>query len=354
LLNDSAHCGTCAATCAPLETCTGGRCECAHTLCSGSCVKLDSDPKNCGSCGRDCLGGGCVDGECEAIPVVLDDSAVAIAVDATSVYWQSPANNDIRKANLDGSNEVSLAAAPYPSGPKSIAVSGSTIYWGSNYGIWMAPIDGSAAGTRVWKDVADALAVDATHLYFTDEDVGVYRADLDGSNPTLIAAGKQGREFVLADGVIYWAQYAFAGPGQILRVGTDGTGQQILAQSAAVSTNEYMAGTIALYGASLYFGGYYGGTLAYTGIFSEALNGSPLRTLVQARPEKLLADDRSVYWAETGNLWRVANTGGQPRLVASVPLIGRGCCTFEDLVQDDAFVYFCTDTTAGGIWKVAK
>jgi hypothetical protein len=289
---------------------------------------------------------------------VLDDSAVAIAVDGTSVYWHSPAHGDIRKANLDGSNEVSLAPSPFVSGNEAIAVNGSSVYWGTDYALFMAPTDGSAAGSSavslvVRRGNTDAIAFDATHVYWTDDGAGVYRANLDGSNATLIATGQQGRDFVIDGSVIYWAQYAYNGPAQILRVGTDGTGQAVLAQAASTGGN-YEPGPLDLHGTTLYFGGYYGGTLRYSGIFSEDLNGSPLRLLAVATPEKILVDDQSIYWSAGTDLLRIPNTGGEPHIVASVPPIGRSCCSFEDLVQDDAFVYFCTDTTAGGIWKVAK
>ncbi len=43
---------------------------CALTTCSGLCVDLKSDPKNCGACGSDCSGGECIGGSCRLAPKV--------------------------------------------------------------------------------------------------------------------------------------------------------------------------------------------------------------------------------------------------------------------------------------------
>ena len=47
----------------------GGACVCPSgsglTSCESACVNLTSDSKNCGACGRDCLGGVCQNGACQ-------------------------------------------------------------------------------------------------------------------------------------------------------------------------------------------------------------------------------------------------------------------------------------------------
>ena len=72
--SDVLHCGNCDTKCATTETCVEGVCtpsevNCsddpdadATTLCWGTCVDLDSDAQNCGTCGNACL----ADQACEA------------------------------------------------------------------------------------------------------------------------------------------------------------------------------------------------------------------------------------------------------------------------------------------------
>jgi hypothetical protein len=52
-------------------------------------VNLESDPKNCGACGRDCLGGICSSGKCQpfVIATTTDSQVPWLTVDATHVLW---------------------------------------------------------------------------------------------------------------------------------------------------------------------------------------------------------------------------------------------------------------------------
>ena len=71
----------------PDSTAVDGSSETATGSCNGA--KIASDPKNCGACGHDCLGGACTGGTCA--PVQLGSSSDApileVVVDATRVLW---------------------------------------------------------------------------------------------------------------------------------------------------------------------------------------------------------------------------------------------------------------------------
>jgi hypothetical protein len=73
---DRENCGACGQDCGPGFVCAAGTCcdpltqhcgveECVspYVNCGGNCVLLDTDPNNCGACGRVCAGG-CENGEC--------------------------------------------------------------------------------------------------------------------------------------------------------------------------------------------------------------------------------------------------------------------------------------------------
>ena len=67
-LNTPENCGTCGQVCAADEVCSNGNCQSSCdeglTLCSGSCVDLNSAPNHCGVCGQICTGE-CFLGECK-------------------------------------------------------------------------------------------------------------------------------------------------------------------------------------------------------------------------------------------------------------------------------------------------
>ncbi len=79
---DATHCGASCTAC-PLPpnataTCTGNACGFSCTTGFADCnldpkdgceSKLDSDPRNCGACGRSCDGGTCATGACKAAPI---------------------------------------------------------------------------------------------------------------------------------------------------------------------------------------------------------------------------------------------------------------------------------------------
>lgn len=70
--SDPANCGGCGRSCGECEVCNGGTCEpvCAagQTCCDGTCIVTLADPANCGECGRAC---GecehCYEGQCESL-----------------------------------------------------------------------------------------------------------------------------------------------------------------------------------------------------------------------------------------------------------------------------------------------
>jgi hypothetical protein len=56
----------------------------------GCSLDLTTDNHNCGSCGHDCLGGACTDGECQAYAIATDLlNPRSIAIDDTNVYLRA-------------------------------------------------------------------------------------------------------------------------------------------------------------------------------------------------------------------------------------------------------------------------
>lgn len=68
------------------------------------CVDLDTNPRHCGRCGRDCLGGACSAGRCQPVAVSATEPGEPLAIlsDGQWVYWTNATSGDIRRARTDG------------------------------------------------------------------------------------------------------------------------------------------------------------------------------------------------------------------------------------------------------------
>ena len=123
---DPFNCGACGHLC-PLRVnsipaCTSGLCGLACNTNFGNCdtnddngceTPLFSDPKNCGGCGRDCAGGGCSNGQCQAVTLAANLSyPQAIAVDPSSVYWAAFYSSSVAKVARSTSEPPWVSVPP--------------------------------------------------------------------------------------------------------------------------------------------------------------------------------------------------------------------------------------------------
>ncbi|MET0810067.1 MAG: DUF5050 domain-containing protein [Thermoleophilaceae bacterium] len=106
-----------------------------------------------------------------------------------AITARADAIGTIARANLDGSAvQRSFIAFSLGGSPCSLAIDASHIYWSESYGrIGRANLDGSAVDASLVRGTGEcpAVAVDASHIYWTrrDNPVGIGRANLDGSSP---------------------------------------------------------------------------------------------------------------------------------------------------------------------------
>ena len=132
--------------CATGTSCLAGDCKCSQTTCGGACVDTGSDPKNCGSCGHDCLGGTCSGGQCQPSAVVSNtgDNVRAFAIDSTYVYYQAQDSTGfvnayrIDKRTVNGSNSPPLYVGTYSNNFPGVI--GSTLFSSDRGGCGMCNI----------------------------------------------------------------------------------------------------------------------------------------------------------------------------------------------------------------------
>jgi hypothetical protein len=89
---------------------------------AASCLDTSTDPKNCGSCGHDCLGGACAGGVCQPFEIGRSSDAPvkSIAVDEQRVFWMTSADVNDGKGNL-----YQCAKAGCPSGGAQPIIEGA-------------------------------------------------------------------------------------------------------------------------------------------------------------------------------------------------------------------------------------
>lgn len=292
---DPRACGSTAKVCgsgpASFAVCEAGECgiqcrasfaDCNQTGSDGCEIDLQVDAKNCGACGRDCLGASCNSGACGSILLAAgQDQPKHLMVTGGLVYWtsngayQTPA---VRQLAAPG-GAMPMEVAGYPGNTWGITADDTSIYWTCN--------DGGTKGAWV-RD--KALLTSARYI----------SGGVDGA-----------RGIAVEGGTIYWAAEGASGAleGAVMSVKLDGTSQQKLAEKI-----DRPLDVIAKDGV-VYFS-------AAKGIYKVSAPGSS-SILVGGlvRPVGLRLFNNSLYWVDsaTGEVSTVPLAGGTPQLLAIDP-----------------------------------
>jgi hypothetical protein len=259
-------------------------------------------------CGSTCEESVCGGPPCRAgdPPVVLaagQDTANAVALDATAVYFT--------RLQLSGAVMVVPKAG------------------------------GAATSIAAGQAYPVGIAVDEDHVYWTTGDSGsdgsVRRAGKDGAGLVSLASGQAAPHGIAVDqGAVYWANYL--APGNVSEVAKDGSAAPVVLTSGGMGLTH-----VAVDEASVYFLDFYGSTLlrvAKTG-------GAPSLLATEAGLLGGLAiDATSVYLVAGADVVKVEKAGSTPTIVATT-----GGPT--DVAVDADSVFF-TDAQQGQVLRVAK
>jgi hypothetical protein len=317
------------------------------------CTDIALDSKNCGACGHDCLGQTCNTGICAATPVG-QVGGPGIAVDATYVYWTSPAGGGVMRATKNGTSVTRLATAGAPVG---IAVQDSLVYFADQDAgtVQVAASDAAVAtifpnGRSPW-----AVAVEGNALWWTDAvdqptaspQSIVFHWSLDPNNPD---GGKVKSGLTLPQGIA-----VYGGIGYFTDTGTNTVWSSV--GPTVLSTN--VIGSP--YGIAVDATGVYVTSRGSDGQVSKLTHtgGTPTSLTTSngpgtADPRGIAVKDGFVYWVcagttpNSGSVFRVSVNGGTPLELAT------GQPEPEAIAVDDQYVYWTTTGGTGSVMRVAK
>jgi hypothetical protein len=312
----------------------GSGCPGLEVRCSGTCVNTDTDAKNCGACGHDCLGASCAQAVCAAASLgMASDTLSDLVVDANNLYWSSYTGGSVMQLPKSGGAAFPIATGVGPT--VQLAAEGSNVYFATSANatgaVKLVPIGGGAVTTiasggdtygsmalgttevyfatythvaEASKVVVDAgavtnlvadgaalwLATDGTNLYWLEDVAGtsgtVNKMPIGGGAVTPLAMMSQATGQVLTDGV-----NVYAAAGEVISVPVGG---------GAVTTLAAHGGGISIDGSFVYFA-----DAAQMIVAKVPLLGGPTATLAknQASPTFTAVDSAYVYWNASGGMF---------------------------------------------------
>ena len=257
---------------------------------------------------------------CVAVAVAVSCGAAALASSAQAyIYWTDYGNGftgggtTLGRANGDGS-AVNPNFVTGASNPAGLAVDPSHLYWSEDgTTIGRASVDGSGVNeafiTPGSGDHVAAVAVDSAYIYWTDGSAWIGRASIDGSgiNPHFISLGSGTYPL----GITVFGGYLYVGEaGQIVRVpSTGGTATSFVTLTNGSETaTGFTVASGYLYWTDL-------NSLTVTAAVDRVpLSGGAYVTLIPGLklPEGVASDGTYIYWTDTST-----QTIGRARLDGS-------------------------------------
>jgi hypothetical protein len=296
-----------------------------------------NDPKNCGACGRSCLGGACSGGSC---PVTVlapnEDTPRFLAIDDASVYFaQSGQSGHARVVAKDGKGGGhDLAPTPLCLA-QGVAVDDVYVSVAANKSgctggqIYLFAKDGGAP-TVVPATNPIGVAAAGGVAYVTD--VGIVRELLEPLVSKTIENGQTNPYAVAFDSTsLYWTELGngSADGGRLRRAPLGGDGDAGTIVASGLST----PGGIAI-GNAIYVSDLSKGILA-----APKDGGAPTTLVSMANAFRVATDGAHLYFTTQGGdaVYR-ANLDG----TGLIP-IAQGQSLPFDLAVDDSYVYFTNE-----------
>jgi hypothetical protein len=275
--------------------------------CPGS-PDLDTDRRNCGSCGHDCLEGACEGGACR--PFLLESGLARpyyMELDATHVYFSDAAESEaggVFRLTKQGTGLQRLAPQE---AAWTLALDEDTVFFtraGSGRGLWRVSKDGTGGATAL--PGADAFEV-----------------VLDPSEPSRL----------------WFAEYDERDPRQVFRWNKTASGQP------EPLANVDQCESLAIVGADLLLGG--------NAMQRMPKGGGSLETLASRKARRVAVDATDVYWVDylSASVYAAPHDGsaGERRVATGPAAVELG-----DIAVDETHVYWAVSASPGYIVRARK
>ena len=315
---------------------------------------VTSDSNHCGRCNHSCLGGACISGMCSPIVLATGQGApTAIAVGAADVYWvnqtQPSSGGGVFRAPKNG--EGSPTQVDATNSALAVAVDDSDVFWASSdeNEIRVAALRGAGrTPLAVRAGAIGDLALAGSFVYWPErflEGAAFFRVAKTGGEIETLGTSTATASLVVAQGECGY----FAGGGNAgshITRSCAGAGQIVFRAASAV---EAVAGD----DRAIYF--------VESGVkrLPLDLSGSPV-TLAATAQRGIAIDNEFVFFIDGApgqgpscstnwSINRVRKTGVEP---SSPVILPPQACPVRIAVDDDAIYW--TNRDSGQIMKVAK
>lgn len=288
---------------------------------SEDCGDTQSSPRNCGSCGHDCLAGECKEGKCQPALLVggLTKPTDLVVHGDSILFTESVEQGRIYSVPKKGGQKAEFVKSALF--PCALVHDATTLFWtncadGEGDVMRCSLVDCSGQKSLATTNFAPGLIETADHLFWTEQSAGKLKSvSLDGGTVKELFSTFDGapHRLVERDGYIYFTSIEYWDVG-VFRVKADGA-----SGVEPIRTGTHAWG-IASGGDSIYWSseGLADGMIWRWAVGSAPDAGAekPLATAVKD-PYDVAADDKNVYWVTTGG-----DTSQPVGEVFSCPLTG--------------------------------
>jgi hypothetical protein len=317
------------------QRCAEG-CYCSQLLCDGVCVDAQVESTNCGVCGRTC--NACEAGRC--VDVLAKDlhAPNALALGPSDVYWTTSLG--VMRVSKSGGAASVIVPASEGAGARAIAVDDDYVYWSGSFDQKLMRAAIAAPTPEVFADTRsptssyiNAIVVDQAAIYWTDWQNGqVLTLPKSGGVPRVLtdAARRPGALAVDATHV-YWTEDLADGQGAVVSMPLAGGTPLTLASGQSAPRG------IAINATHVYWTATWDKTLSRV-----LLAGGALEIVANAEvyPSHVALDDKFAYWVGGYAVQKVRLQGGETEQEPGDDFV-------NDLAVDATSVYFVQDGEGG-------
>lgn len=334
------------------------------------CADTTSDPKNCGACGRDCLGGACAQGQCAPVEVWsaggVDGGAgvTSIALDAQNVYWTS--STRLYRQSIDASTGAMTDLGGVDAA-RAMTTAGGRLFIAAKSQLDGCDLPNCSSRSPLGNGTPMGVVADAGSVYWTDQgtppnltDGGVYRCGLFGcGSPTLLTVSKNEWNpagITLAGGSLYFVDRAepTTASGLVRRIPAAGPGVAASDPIAGPSTAPLL---VVAHGGKLYWTE--GGAKSDL-LLCDPASCSPSPVVPSGTSPYPIIDSRGLAVDAGGVVWSNNAASVSASTVMSCPfpactgaprIVKNGLVKPGPVAANATVVFFGDATKAGTLWR---